>query len=158
VSMPLGIYSCIFDTTSLIGGRAPASSSKHRAAKSKVQSRSCARRMDGNFLWLPLKNACAHATRFCSPAALELSTALRPVISSNKTTPKLYTSDLKVNCPVMAHSGAQYPSFPFTSFLLPSGPRSVSPKPPSFGNENFDCKKTFEELRFPGHSVRNLHT
>ena len=41
----------------------------------------------------------AHSTSFCSTPTFVLSTARRPVSSSSKTTPKLYTSHFEVNRP-----------------------------------------------------------
>ena len=49
-----------------------------------------------------------HSTRLSSPKGWDASTGLRPVISSNSTTPNENTSDFSVNFPVVAYSGAMY--------------------------------------------------
>jgi hypothetical protein len=50
--------------------------------------------------------ALTHRTRLCSYRGLLLSTGFLPVISSSRTTPKLYTSPLIVCSPVIENSGA----------------------------------------------------
>lgn len=96
------------------------------------------------------KEGLTQATRFCSPAGRVLSIALRPVINSRKTTPKLYTSDLTVSCPVMAYSGAQYPYVPITRVdtcvLSPTGPSLASPKSDNFGWKP-SPKRMLEDLK-----------
>jgi len=76
-------------------------------------------------------------TRTCSLGGLEESTALLPVINSNKKTPKLYTSVFTVSCPVLMYSGAQYPYVPITRVEMcvfpPTGPSFASPKSESLG-------------------------
>ena len=42
------------------------------------------------------------------------STGLRPVMSSRSIIPKEKTSDLSVNFPLAAYSGAKYPKVPMT--------------------------------------------
>lgn len=49
-----------------------------------------------------------HSTRLSSPTGCDVSTGFRPVISSKRTTPKEYTSELDVNFPLVAYSGARY--------------------------------------------------
>jgi hypothetical protein len=49
-----------------------------------------------------------HSTRLSSPNGFDASTGFRPVISSKRTTPKENTSDLSVNLPLDAYSGARY--------------------------------------------------
>ncbi len=49
-----------------------------------------------------------HSVRHCSPLGRVMSIALRPVTSSNRTTPNEYTSNLLVTCPCCVYSGAKY--------------------------------------------------
>lgn len=49
-----------------------------------------------------------HSTKLSSPKGWDASTGLRPVISSSSTTPNENTSDLSVNFPLDAYSGAKY--------------------------------------------------
>lgn len=49
-----------------------------------------------------------HSTRLSSPKGWDASTGFLPVISSRRTTPNEYTSDLAVSFPVDAYSGAKY--------------------------------------------------
>ena len=55
-------------------------------------------------------NGCilTHSTKLSSPKGWVGSTGLRPVISSKSTTPNENTSDLSVNFPLDAYSGAIY--------------------------------------------------
>uniref|UniRef100_A0A8R7Q406 Uncharacterized protein n=1 Tax=Triticum urartu TaxID=4572 RepID=A0A8R7Q406_TRIUA len=76
-----------------------------------------------------LNMGAAQATRFCSPEGLLSSMTRLPVMSSSSTTPKLYTSDFTVRCPVLTYSGAQYPYVPIT-LDGPSFSSSASPPLP----------------------------
>lgn len=57
--------------------------------------------MQGNGRW-GTKNR-THVTKLCCPRGNVWSTGLRPVRSSRRTTPKLYTSLFEFSCPVMAY-------------------------------------------------------
>lgn len=71
-------------------------------------------------------------------------------MSSSKTTPKLYTSDLNVRLPVLTYSGAECPYVPTTlegAELALSLPASLaSPKSESLGLKS-SSSKMFEDFR-----------
>lgn len=72
-----------------------------------------------------------HSTKLSSPRGWLWSTGFRPVTSSKRTTPNEKTSDLSVNFPLDAYSGARYLNTKHVSLDLCDGINKRS----SFGVE-----------------------
>lgn len=89
-------------------------------------------------------------TRICSRVGFVVSIARLPVMSSRRTTPKQYMSDIFVSLPLMAYSGAQYPYVPITLvvtwLLSPTGPSFARPKSANFALK-LPSKRIFDALR-----------
>ncbi|WVY95941.1 hypothetical protein V8G54_028092 [Vigna mungo] len=90
-----------------------------------------------------------HDAKYWLSSGLSSSSAINPVNSSIRTTPKLKTSALVVTFPVTAYSGAKYPNVPaslVTTDFLPSGASFTNPKSETFALKS-SPSKIFDDLR-----------